>query len=509
MNVNIQPPKEENDDDWETDPNFVNDVTEEEQRWGSKTIEGSGRTGAALNMNQLREDVTKDDEQVKKKLLEEMPKPSYGYGGKFGVQKDRMDKSAVGHDYSEKLVKHASQKDYATGFGGKYGVQADRIDKSAVGWDYKHKPEKHDSQKDYAAGFGGKFGVQKDRQDKSAVGFEYHESLSKHESQKDYSTGFGGKFGVQTDRQDKSARGWDEKTARAAHPSQTDMKIGFGGKYGVQADRVDRSAHGYADNDNKTEVNKTSPAKETASVKTSALRARFENAANAEDRPPQPIPHKVVKPVRKFEGAVIQPKQIQRQSSTSSPESVEIREKSAEAQNDAVKRESMEEIKAHSPRQKQEAIDEMENSFKTRPPNQSTEAIKKMEHFAQERRISSSDEEPPQEGFDDDDDANHVGSFHTEHSNTAVTQQIPAMPPKDSHFLEEPEDDYENDDLQEHKETAVSALALYDYEAAAEDELTFDPNEIITNVEMIDEGWWRGECRGKIGLFPANYVELQ
>ena len=48
MNVSIQPAKEEHDDDWETDPNFVNDVTEEEQRWGSKTIEGSGRTGAAL-----------------------------------------------------------------------------------------------------------------------------------------------------------------------------------------------------------------------------------------------------------------------------------------------------------------------------------------------------------------------------------------------------------------------------------------------------------------------------
>lgn len=49
--------------------------------------------------------------------------------GKFGVETDRMDKSAVGHDYQANLVKHASQKDYATGFGGKYGVQSDRIDK--------------------------------------------------------------------------------------------------------------------------------------------------------------------------------------------------------------------------------------------------------------------------------------------------------------------------------------------------------------------------------------------
>lgn len=36
------------DDDWETDPDFVNDVTEEEQRWGAKNIAGSGRTAGAI-----------------------------------------------------------------------------------------------------------------------------------------------------------------------------------------------------------------------------------------------------------------------------------------------------------------------------------------------------------------------------------------------------------------------------------------------------------------------------
>lgn len=38
----------DDDDDWETDPNFINDVSEQEQRWGSKTIEGSGRTAGAI-----------------------------------------------------------------------------------------------------------------------------------------------------------------------------------------------------------------------------------------------------------------------------------------------------------------------------------------------------------------------------------------------------------------------------------------------------------------------------
>lgn len=39
--------------------------------------------------------------------------------------------------------------DYKTGFGGKFGVQTDRQDKSAAGWDHVEKVEKHESQKDY------------------------------------------------------------------------------------------------------------------------------------------------------------------------------------------------------------------------------------------------------------------------------------------------------------------------------------------------------------------------
>ena len=37
--------------------------------------------------------------------------------------------------------------DYSKGFGGKFGVQSDRVDKSAVGYDYQEKLEKHESQK--------------------------------------------------------------------------------------------------------------------------------------------------------------------------------------------------------------------------------------------------------------------------------------------------------------------------------------------------------------------------
>ena len=37
--------------------------------------------------------------------------------------------------------------DYKTGFGGKYGVQNDRVDKCAVGWEHKEDLTKHESQK--------------------------------------------------------------------------------------------------------------------------------------------------------------------------------------------------------------------------------------------------------------------------------------------------------------------------------------------------------------------------
>ena len=40
-------------------------------------------------------------------------------------------------------------------------------------------------------------------------------------------------------------------------------------------------------------------------------------------------------------------------------------------------------------------------------------------------------------------------------------------------------------------------------------EITFDPDDIITNIEQIDEGWWTGTAPdGHHGMFPANYVEL-
>ena len=43
--------------------------------------------------------------------------------------------SAVGHEYQSKLSKHCSQVDSVRGFGGKFGVQVDRVDQvSEAAW---------------------------------------------------------------------------------------------------------------------------------------------------------------------------------------------------------------------------------------------------------------------------------------------------------------------------------------------------------------------------------------
>jgi len=50
-------------------------------------------------------------------------------------------------------------------------------------------------------------------------------------------------------------------------------------------------------------------------------------------------------------------------------------------------------------------------------------------------------------------------------------------------------------------------VAIYDYNADKEDELTFQEGQIIYVLKKNDDGWWEGVMEGITGLFPGNYVE--
>nr|XP_038029232.1 hematopoietic lineage cell-specific protein [Anas platyrhynchos] len=425
-------------DDWDTDPDFVNDISEKEQRWGAKTIAGSGRA-EHIDIHQLRSKVSEEHEVIKKKELETGPKASYGYGGKFGTEQDRMDKCAMGHEYVADVGKHSSQTDAAQGFGGKFGIQRDRIDKSALGFEYKGEVEKHDSQKDYAKGFGGRYGVQKDRVDKSAAGFN-----------------------------------------EMASPTSS--------------------------------YEKTRPV-EAASSSTSSLRSRFENLAKLADEESkrQAEEDRVRRQARECQAARQKQEIPQREKDhrETVPATVTARVPERAVQDRPVSQ------------GEQEAKGEDEETPPTLPPRPADLAEELCKFPSQDQPIYS-------ESLDVSGDYEEL----LEHSDycdgisaSADYEELPAPLGKPDTIINHGEDggeDYEEilpeassqpcvgemDNVYEVESPGTCAVALYDYQGDGDDEISFDPDDTITHIEMVDEGWWRGQCRGKVGLFPANYVKL-
>ncbi|XP_075751377.1 intersectin-1 isoform X4 [Rhipicephalus microplus] len=49
--------------------------------------------------------------------------------------------------------------------------------------------------------------------------------------------------------------------------------------------------------------------------------------------------------------------------------------------------------------------------------------------------------------------------------------------------------------------------ALFPFIGQQEDELSFQKGDVLVVLSKEDSSWWKGELAGRVGLFPANYVE--
>ncbi|XP_061448481.1 drebrin-like protein isoform X1 [Rhineura floridana] len=99
----------------------------------------------------------------------------------------------------------------------------------------------------------------------------------------------------------------------------------------------------------------------------------------------------------------------------------------------------------------------------------------------------------------------HEAVYEEPPNERVIYDEPPEEQPEDTKY--DYADNYQQNPNLEGK--GLCARALYDYQAADDTEISFDPENIITSIEMIDEGWWRGYGPdGHFGMFPANYVEL-
>lgn len=78
----------------------------------------------------------------------------------------------------------------------------------------------------------------------------------------------------------------------------------------------------------------------------------------------------------------------------------------------------------------------------------------------------------------------------------------PPMPPAEDASVSQAADQLQSTNLSSNDKQAI---AIYEYAANEDNEISFAEGDTITNVDQIDEGWWSGVApNGQEGLFPAT-----
>jgi hypothetical protein len=49
---------------------------------------------------------------------------------------------------------------------------------------------------------------------------------------------------------------------------------------------------------------------------------------------------------------------------------------------------------------------------------------------------------------------------------------------------------------------------LFSYQPKHEDELELKSDDVVDFLTEVEDGWWKGRLRGRVGVFPSNFVEM-
>ena len=49
---------------------------------------------------------------------------------------------------------------------------------------------------------------------------------------------------------------------------------------------------------------------------------------------------------------------------------------------------------------------------------------------------------------------------------------------------------------------------LFSYQPQHEDELELKLEDVVEFMAEVEDGWWKGKLRGRVGVFPSNFVEM-
>ncbi|XP_015795420.1 abl interactor 2 isoform X2 [Tetranychus urticae] len=94
--------------------------------------------------------------------------------------------------------------------------------------------------------------------------------------------------------------------------------------------------------------------------------------------------------------------------------------------------------------------------------------------------------------------------MHQTSNSGNVSPPLPPPPPIDEAM-------YNHDSIDPNdwvpKSYLEKVIAVYDYIAARDDELSFSENSVIYVIKKNEDGWYEGVMDGITGLFPGNYVE--